>query len=261
VNDSPVERYLDDLFDNLRAAPSRDARSLLAEAEAHLHDLVADGQREGMTPAVAEADAVSRFGEARLLAHRDRDRLHSGLATRIAITAWALASIGAIAVGVSGLLAGLLRLAGVSTTFLVGPAPYMTLSRSDCTRWLANYPHARSCAQAASADWAWETVAYRIVVGALGLAMLGALLLVQRHRPQLRRARLPLVVVDTIGVIAFIGSGVWLAAMGIDALAVSSGHGAGQWLSAAPVALACGAVFGIRLVRQIEAPLTSMAAD
>jgi hypothetical protein len=39
--------------------------------------------------------------------------------------------------------------------------------------------------------------------------------------------------------------------MGIDALAVSSGHGAGQWLSAAPVALAAAVIFGIRLVRDI----------
>ena len=43
-----------------------------------------------------------------------------------------------------------------------------------------------------------------------------------------------------------------MAGLGVDALIVSSGHGAGQWLSAAPVALAAGLGFGLRLLRDIR---------
>ena len=90
----------------------------------------------------------------------------------------------------------------------------MNLRRSDCARWLSGTPRLQSCAQAALDDWA---------------------------------------VVDTIPTTLFGIAGLWLAGLGIDALIVSSGHGAGQWLSAAPVALAAGLVFGLRLVRDVSA--------
>ncbi|MGI9080234.1 MAG: hypothetical protein ACR2GF_05375 [Acidimicrobiales bacterium] len=65
-------------------------------------------------------------------------------------------------------------------------------------------------------------------------------------------APLPATVVDTIATTLFGIGGVWLAGLGIDALIVRSGHGAGQWLSAAPVALAVGLLFGLRLVRDVS---------
>jgi hypothetical protein len=85
----------------------------------------------------------------------------------------------------------------------------------------------------------------------IGLFALGFLALARRRSPIRRWTSLPAPVVDTIAATLFGASGVWLAGMGIDALAVSSGHGAGQWLSAAPVALAAAVIFGIRLVRDI----------
>jgi MYXO-CTERM domain-containing protein len=254
VRDSPIERFLDDLFIHLKTAPARDARALLAESEAHLRDLEAEARSAGMSEHDAEIQAVLRFGDARRLADEDANRHGTGLAIRTVVSAWALGALGAIAVGVSGVVAGVMRLAGASDAFIARGPSSGGLSPAACARWLAGYPHASSCAQAATADWAAEVVAYRVVLGFLGLLAFGGLLLVRRRWPQLRGAWLPPVVIDTIATLAFAASGIWLAGLGADALLVASGRGAGQWLSAAPVALAAAAFFGLRLVEQLRAP-------
>ena len=104
------------------------------------------------------------------------------------------------------------------------------------------------------ADWANETVVSRVVFGILGLVAL-AVLWLARRRPLAgyRRAELPATVVDTIATVIFGVSGAWMAGLGIDALAVSSGHGSGQWLSAALVALTAAGIFGTRLLRDLSA--------
>jgi hypothetical protein len=55
---------------------------------------------------------------------------------------------------------------------------------------------------------------------------------------------------------AFGAAGVWTLGLGVDAIAVSSGHGSGQWLSAAPVALLAAAVFGLRLLGNLRGGTT-----
>lgn len=256
MNESPIEEYLDQLFEGLRNVNVRDARSLLAETEAHLRDLADTLEHEGVARFVAEAEAVRRFGDARRLASDDRWRSRPRLATSVLVTTWTLGALGAVAVGASGVLAGLLRVFGVSNSVLAGQPSAADLTRADCSRWLAIYPHAASCANAATADWAAEAVGYRIAFGMLGLIALGALALARRFRPQLRGASLPPLMVDTIAALAFAASGVWLAGMGIDAVVVASSRGAGQWLTAAPVALAAATWFGLRLVRDLR-PATS----
>jgi hypothetical protein len=251
--ESPIERYLDELFAELRRASPRDARSLLSETETHLRDAAEDAARNGMTATEAEADAIQRYGVARQIAASDRNRESTDLARSIVVSAWSLGALGAIAVGMSGLVAGAMRLAGASSQFVAGGQSTANLSRSDCARWLNGYPHAQSCAQAALNDWAWETIAYRIAFGVLGLAAFGMFVILRRRWSRVRGwAPLPAAVVDTIATTLFGITGVWLAGLGIDALIVSSGHGAGQWLSAAPVALAAGLVFGLRLVRDVS---------
>ena len=90
--DDVVEEYLDQLYSRLRCAP-RDARRILAEAEDHLRESVAEGLAAGMTESEAQQHAVSVFGSVRAVvrahdarrrraAHR-RDlpgRRHGGLA-------------------------------------------------------------------------------------------------------------------------------------------------------------------------------------
>src|SRR2546421_281466 len=98
----------------------------------------------------AELLAVQRFGDAHCLTTTDRDRTPTRLIIRIALSGWSLGCLGALAVGASGLIAGLMRLFGASTTFIAGDRSTTTLNPTDCARWLAGYTHAQSCAQAAS---------------------------------------------------------------------------------------------------------------
>jgi len=251
----PVEAYLDDLFTELRSAPPRDARRLLAETEAHLRDAAAEELGRGSAPDEAARRAVARFGPSPQLVHEELHRLRAPwpeMLQAIVASAWFLGAIGALAVGVSGIAAAGLRALG-GASFIADTRPSGTLTASDCARWLSLYPGARSCHQAAVADWAVETVVYRLALGVLGVAALAAFVVLRRRWTRAGRwTSLPSTVVDTIAVTLFGAGGVWLAGLGVDAVVVASGHGAGQWLSAAPVALAAASVFGIRLWRDLQ---------
>jgi len=260
--ESPIERYLDQLFVELSATPPREARDLLAETEAHLRDAAAEEVSGGLGETDAEAAAVGRFGPSTLMVRAELRRQGPPLRSIVLATVasgWFLGALGAIAVGVSGLAAAVLRLVG-GATFIADTRPTGALSASDCARWLSAYPTARSCHQAAVADWANETVAYRIAFGVLGVGALALLIVVRRRWTRARRwTTLPPTVVDTIAVMAFGASGLWLAGLGLDAVVVASGHGAGQWLSAAPIALAVALVFGVRLLRDLREDPSSPA--
>jgi hypothetical protein len=170
---------------------------------------------------------------------------------QIAVSALLLGGIGAVAVGLSGILAAAIG-AVAGTRTLVDVAPGQALSASDCARWLAGDP-VGSCRDAAVADWAAETVVYRIAAGVLGVVCL--LVYVGLRRRGMRNGRwvaLPTAVTDTIAVTLFAAAGLGTLGLGVEAIAGSSGHGSGQWLSAAPVALAATAVFGLRLLRDLR---------
>ncbi|HEY4993051.1 MAG TPA: hypothetical protein VII33_13320, partial [Nakamurella sp.] len=63
----------------------------------------------------------------------------------------------------------------------------------------------------------------------------------------------PPLVGDTIAVTFFAIGGLWALLLGVAAVVVNAGNGSGQWFSAAPVALAALAVFGVRLIRDLRA--------
>ena len=260
--DSPIEAYLDGLLVDLSAEPPRRARHLLAEAEGHLRDAAEASARTGMSQAEAEADAVARFGPSAALARAERDRRVTplGVLARQAVTsAWFLGALGAIAVGLSGVVAAVLGAIG-GKTFLAD-VPNRALTASDCSRWLSIYPHAASCHQAAISDWAAETVYYRLAAGLLGAVAMAVFVVARRGmRRRGRWAALPATVVDTVAATLFGASGAWLLLLGADAVVVSSGHGAGQWLSAAPVALGAAAVFAVRLLRDLRSPADAAVA-
>lgn len=253
MTDSPIERYLDELFLALRTNAPRDARSLLSEAEGHLRDAADEAEGTGLSRAEAELAAIERFGDAHRIAAIDRHRTATHTLTRIALSGWWLGSLGAIAVGASGAVAGLMRLFGASTVFIAGTRSTTNLGAADCARWLAGDPHAHTCAQAALSDWTAEIIGYRIAFGVLGCLALAALRIARRRSLRFRTwSALPDAVVDTIGTTIFGIAGVCLTGLGIDTLVIGGGRGAGLWLSAAPVALAGGLVFGLRLVRDIQ---------
>jgi hypothetical protein len=253
--DSPIELFLDDLVTASGAMAPRDLRRLLTESEAHLRDDADAGIQRGIAQYDAEAGSVARFGAAHAIAAADRDRSIapiSRILKQVLFGAVQLASIGAIAVGVSGVIAWIIRVIGGARA-VIDVAPDRVLSPSDCARWLANTPGAASCRTAAIDDWAAETVFYRLGLGLMGLIALVALKFVTARRPNIiRESRLMQVVTDTVAVTAFGAAGIGTLAFGLSAVATQSGHGFGQWLSAAPVALALAVIFGLRLVSDLR---------
>ena len=197
-----------------------------------------------------------RFGSAADLVQLE-DRLHltptAVLDRQFVSTGLLPGGIGAVAVGVSGVIAAVIgRIAGAAK--VVDERPGQVLSAADCARWLAGDPGAVSCHDAAVADWVDEVVGYRLVLRMFGVAALVALLLLRRRwLPRGRWVMLPALVDDTIAVTFFAIGGLWALLLGVDAVVVNSGNGSGQWFSAAPVALAALAVFSVRLIRDLRA--------
>jgi hypothetical protein len=250
--DSPVEEYLDELVSSLSVRRPRQLRHLLAETEAHLRDDADDLVSQGHPVERAEALAVARFGPARDLVKSDDNRLPlpvSAVFRQTVSTGLLLAGIGALAVGLSGIIAAVVRaVAGSRALVDVVPGQVFAPAAADCARWLANDPGAGSCRNAAVADWADETVFYRIAIGLLGVVCLLAYSWLRRRGWSV----LPSAVSNTVALTLFAAAGVSTLAMGTDAIVVSAGNGSGQWLSAAAVALVAAAVFGWRVLRDLR---------
>jgi hypothetical protein len=250
--ESPIQVYLDDLLDASRGMRPREVRELLAEAEAHLYDdkaaLIAGGTAEYQ----AEVEAVARFGPPGRLAAADRDRstTPSGKVLRqVVVSGVRLGSIGAIAVGVSGAIAGLFWIVGGSRAVIDVPAGRI-LAPGDCARWLAGEPGAGSCRAAAINDWAAETVFYRIALGLLGVLALLGLRWLERRRTAMRG--LDPLVSDTIAATIFGVAGAWTLGLGVDAIVSDSGRGSGQWFSAALVSVVAFGYYAARLLTRLR---------
>ena len=79
---SEIERYLDELFDQLAGTGAAGRRALL-EAEYHLRAVAADAITRGLSQDQAEHEAVGRFGPPALVARtlRSAGRLNRGVST------------------------------------------------------------------------------------------------------------------------------------------------------------------------------------
>jgi hypothetical protein len=93
---SEIERYLDELFDQLAGTGAAGRRALL-EAEYHLRAVAVDAITRGLSHDQAEHEAVGRFGPPALVARtlRSAGRLNRGVST-----AWLLAGLAACGFGV-----------------------------------------------------------------------------------------------------------------------------------------------------------------
>ncbi len=151
AGDDVVEEYLDRLYAALRTKP-REARRVLAEAEDHLREAVAEGLAAGLSERAAQEHAVSSFGSVRAVvrAHDARLRRLPTLAVLrdVLMAAWQLGAIGLVAVGASGLIAAAMN-ALFGRRFVGGSPSTIRYSAADCQHWLAIWTHAHSCAQAA----------------------------------------------------------------------------------------------------------------
>jgi hypothetical protein len=170
----PIEEFLDRLLLACRDGPPRTARHLLAEAEAHPYDLARRSREEGADPVEAEMAAVARFGSAEALARADAASHLTPipvLVRPLVATALLLGGLGGLAMGLSAVVTAIMgSVAG--STFIVNITHHTYLAPSDCVRWLSQNHSTHSCYQAALDDWSFEVVAYRAVLGILGVAAL-----------------------------------------------------------------------------------------
>jgi len=251
----PIESYLDELLSAARSLPVREARYLLAETEAHLRDAADAGVRRGLAEHEAELAALTDFGTVADLVGRERARLRTPLRTlagQLLRTAYLLGAIGAIAVGLSGVIAGLVYWIGGAAA--IAPVPHAAdLTPANCARWIGLAPHS-GCRAAAISDWASETVVYRIAAGVLGVIALVLYAIATRRRGTKPKPGLEPMVTESIATTLFVVAAIGTLGLGLGALISSSGSGAGQWLSATPVALAAATIFGSRLARRLREP-------
>ncbi len=248
----PVEDYLDLLYTRLRVMP-REARRILAEAEDHLQEAVAEGLAAGLTEREAQEQAISSFGSVRAVvrAHDARLRRLPAIATLcdLALSAWKLLSIGLLAVGASGLVAAIMNKV-LGGQFVGGTARGTSYPAAACRGWLADNPAAHSCAQAAWMETSVDAVTIRIFVGIVGLGLLAVYRLVRRDGSP---GALPDAFVPTVAVSLFGASAVglaWMAARHPIGGPIS-GPGPGFYLSGAIVALAAAAAFVPQLRRTL----------
>jgi hypothetical protein len=185
----PIQEYLGRLRATLR---THDANLVLAEAEDHLRDTVAAGLAAGLTEREAQEAAISAFGSvtAVIRAHESRPgRLFQGrtpkaLVTDVFLAAWKLAGIGLTAIGASGLAVAVMN-ATLGRAFTGQPPAGVTFPKASCARWMAAWPDAHSCAQAAMLEASSDSVILRGGAGVLGVALLATYCLLrydQRRR-------------------------------------------------------------------------------
>ena len=98
---SEIERYLDELFDQLAGTGAAGRRALI-EAEYHLRAVAADAMTPGLPEDQAEHEAVSRFGPPALVARKLRS---AGRLNRAVSAAWLLAGLAACGLGAAYLAA------------------------------------------------------------------------------------------------------------------------------------------------------------
>ena len=247
----PVENYLDQLYVGLRGSP-RQGRRILAEAEDHLREGVADGLAAGLTEREAQEQAISSFGSVRAVvrAHDRRLRQVPSLAVLadLAMSAWRLLSIGLLAVGASGLVA-----AAMNSVFgppFVGSASGAALPLAGCRHWLSVWPGAHSCAQAYLRESSADAVSLRIFAGLIGLILLGGYYLARRRGWS--RGVLPDGFAPTVAMSMFGAAGLGLLALSVNRGSVLGlPAGPGFYLSGAVVALAMAAAFAVQVQRTL----------
>jgi HAAS domain-containing protein len=176
----PIEAYLHQLRASLRVGPA-EAELIVAEAEDHLRETTVAGRAAGLTEREAQEAAISAFGSVRavVLAHETtpgnllRGRTPAAVIGDVCLAAWKGGAIGLTAVGASGLVVFLMN-ATLGRAFTGQPPAGVTFGRDICGYWLAAWPGAHTCAQAAMLEASSDAVILRVIAGIFGVALLEA---------------------------------------------------------------------------------------
>jgi hypothetical protein len=248
-HESPIEQYLDELYERL-TGPAHRARRVLAEAEAHLRDFADARIAEGVESFDAEQQAVAAFGPVQGFAAScnriSRRERTMAFVRELRTPAILLVGVGFLTIGVSGLLDRLL-VSAFGSQFVFGDPPGTTYAASDCKYWLSIHPHAGSCTKAYLAEAVADGVSQRLVIGLVGIVVMGALFWWsgRRGRPVGRASTMTTTVMAAV----FGTAGVLLIGYGVDRAAVFGAYGPGQFVSDGAVSLFVAVLALIALVR------------
>ncbi len=184
--------------------------------------------------------------------HRVEARSGGGPPTRTLLVELAgvftrLAAIGLLAIGMSGLFAGLLGTL-FGETFVAGDAPGVTYTQARCADYLEYEPGARTCEQAATLHHYGEIVDYRIAAGIIGLLVLVGYLLA-RKRGWTTTPHLPEGFAATVGASVFGLAAAGLLLQSLNQFVVGETAGVGGYLSGGVVSLVVACGFGLSLAR------------
>jgi hypothetical protein len=246
----PVEDYLDRLFDEL-AGTGGTGRRALAEAEDHLASARDELVDAGVPTDEAGTRVVTRFGDADRIAAdlRAARRDLPGLVRQLVSGGWLLGAVGLIAIGLSGLLAGLMNLLW-GARFVAGDTDGVTYTAGRCADYLEYFP-GHTCATAAALHHVTEVVNYRAAAGVLGVVALLAYVGLRRRGPLAGARFAPRM--DLLALVATALFGLAAVALGgpslVSAIAGDTA-GTGAYLSAGIVAglvAAATAAYGVRL--------------
>jgi len=247
-DDEVIEAYLDELLLQLRGSP-RTVRRMLAEAEAHLTDAVADG--------VDPREAIERFGSARDVAaatNRNDAVPLSILLRQLLLAAWLLAAVGCLAIGVSGAVSGVMD-AAFGPRFVAGDLPSISYTAARCDEYRQLVPGASSCRDAAARHHTDEVETTRLATGVLGIVGLGTWALLRRRwRSTPATGALPVALVPAVGSAVFGVASLALASEAMQSIGWHSTSGLGQWLSASAVSSVVSLAFLVALVRALRTP-------
>jgi hypothetical protein len=158
-----------------------------------------------------------------------------------------LAAIGLLAIGLSGLLAGLLGIL-FGEAFVAGDAPGVTYTQARCADYFEYEPGSRTCEQAATLHHYGEIVDYRIAAGILGLLVLLAYLLARR-RGWTATPHLPESFASTVGASVFGLAAAGLLLQSLNQFVVGETAGMGGYLSGGFVSLVVAFSFGLSVLR------------
>jgi len=249
---SPIEGFLDALYDELRDADAAAARRLLAEAESHLRESADALEATGLERLEAERAAVERFGTPGEIVAAARPAVHTRLVGLVAGSVRPLVLLlgaGLVAVGVSGAVAAAMSAAFGSD--FVGSI-HQTYTAAACGHFLAVQPTATSCTQAAVLETSHDAIALRLLAGGLGLILLGVGWVWTRRGSELGRGyRLSPVVWLTVGFTAFAVAAAGLSVQSTDLATNYGSDGVGFYLSGALVAAFAAVAFAVPLTRRV----------
>jgi hypothetical protein len=173
------------------------------------------------------------------------------------VSLWLLGSIGLLAIGASGLLAGLLG-GTFGADFVAGDMPGVTYTPARCADFDRLHPEAGDCTAAAIAHHYDEVVEYRVAAGVLGALSLAVWFgLRATLRGNEGTSTLPRTFTSTVGASVFGVAALALLGLGSMQVLFRYANQTGALLSGGIVSGALAIYFAVSLLRELHAEALS----